>query len=196
MNKTTHLFLAVIVSLLFLQCDQLTDFADVTFDNVLIEEVMDIDIKAVNSGVRSGEIPLSFSDSTTINLADNANDDDDNVEKLSVYINCIRSIDIKRIEFIIPDSVGGLPLENVMIDNINISINGEGVDYAETFTNIAPGTTLESQKLESMFSQIAFVLFHNKDLSVSTNGQLTGSLENFSLKIDMVADITANPLKN
>ncbi len=199
MKKIT-LFITVITLLLTItSCDELADLLSVTFEDVAIEQ--DIDIPLDGIGEKSINLigdnePKEFDKTFTLNMS-HANDGNSSDQSLSQYLENLTEVNIDSLSFTILDSYNGMTLSDDFSVNMTIVIsNDTDTIHTETIENLKAGNEFKSDLNSEKLTLISSTLKDNKNLTIRAFGTTTNDLEadHFTLKVKIIADIKASAL--
>ncbi|MDA3853882.1 MAG: hypothetical protein PF444_06540 [Bacteroidales bacterium] len=193
--KKSLLFLATCTLMLSLNsCDEIADKLSISFDDVVIEETLDIsNLTPKSTSIEGGEESYIFNDSTTFNLsqASSGNNAD---QILHEYLGSLSLVKVKTITFLIVDNI---PVDqSLIVNNLVISIlKGDAELYSETFTDITPGGSIDASSIdEQVLGAISASLVDNEDLTFKASGEVTGDVQNFEILATIISDIEANAI--
>lgn len=205
MKKLINLITAAALLFSITACDELSDLMQITFENVEIEEVLDIPLSDFSarsitlSGIAASDTSY-FSDTTELSL-DKAEEAADTTieateEKLADYLNKLTSVTIKELSFELLDQYNGNTLpENFEIVELNLEVtdNNDIVLLSETFNNIVANTPVFSSIDTTSLKAMGKVLKDNEVLTIKSSGATIGTegIDYFELKALMIADIKA-----
>ena len=198
MNKFLIYFSATVLFFSLSSCDELAQLLMVTFDDVEIEEIIDVSLNDIN-GVTSKSISLmsyndttSFLDSLILNISA-ADEGEDAQQKLAESLESISSINIDTLSIEILKTHNGITLpEDFEITTLTVTFSNEdSVIHRETHHNILPGELIISPVTAAELALISQTLQDNKDLKVIASGTVIGDngIEDFALKTRVIADI-------
>ncbi len=188
MKKLIVPFIALLTLTTFSACEELA----ITFEDVVIEETLDITgLIPKSSNILTDELSYTFSESMTFGM-DNADNGNNAEESLSEYLGSLSSVTIKEMAFTIDEILSS---ETLLVNSLNISISAaNGEIYSESFENIRPGVATQANITTEIINALSDVLLANEELTLSASGEVTGSIQEFSLITRIVSDIEANAL--
>lgn len=189
MKKLFLLFTTGVLLLGLSACEEL----NVTFEGVVIEEVLDItNLVPKSASLENIVETYTFNESTTFSISD-ADNGDNTDENLSDYIESLSSVTITSMAFTILD----IPTDKTLsINSLTVSISkGRTEIYSESFSDIQAGSPIDAQGLNSMvLNEVSTALFENEEITFSAEGEITGDVQTFSILAKIISDIEANAL--
>lgn len=190
------LLLIATTSLMFglSSCDELTDAFKISFKDVVIEQTLDISaLQDKSTSIEGSQDAYEFNESVAFSLsdADNGTNAD---EVLADYLQNLSSIYVKSMTFTIVDNIP--EGQTLTIESLSIKVmQGEDALYTESFSDITPGTPMETSNLNSeVFSTISTALYDSEELMITAEGSFSGDVETFQIEARIVSDIEANAL--
>jgi len=165
-SKISLLLLTVITTFSCGELDELTEF-DITQD---FDTTINVDITDDSEGQ-----PQSWSQSSTINLADN--------EQVQANLDLVQDVNINSLTFTIINFVG---VENTMATEVSLSF-GETVISLEDI-DLQDNTTIYSLGTSSELNTIANDLKDTSEITATINGTVTSTPVKFDVVITL--DVT------
>lgn len=200
MKKLTMLFTAAVLMFAIAACDELGDLMQITFEDVEIEEIIDIplgDFTARALLMVGEDGTKTFSDTTEISMANAEETTDTTGEALSDYLSKISEVDVDTFNLELLKNYEGVTLSDdfkVKTLNLKITNGNDSTLYEAAFNDITPGQVVETNLTDSKLNALSAELEkENGALTIMTSGEVEGSagVDYFGIKAKIIADIKA-----
>jgi len=173
------IFLFMLTPVFFASCDKIKDATTEDFYTTLRMEipVEVVDTTTLEKSLKAG---YSFSVSQTKSLEDN--------EKIQDYLDLLKLIEVTDVDI----DFSGLVNEQV-IENVELSI--ENVGTIATIENVSASNLTHHPEINSsVLINIANILYHEKQLTMTVSGTTNAAPMNFLVDTSFDLHIEASPL--
>ena len=192
---------ALAVMLFIASCDELPNLLDVTFENVAIEEVLDLSLTDLSTprtlSLTASMAYETFNDSIIIGMNMAEEQQDSTEEELADYLNKLSEVSIDTFFFEVLETYNDVTLpESFEITTLNLEIKSstDSLIHSETVENIKAGDKVMSNITNTALDAISRELEGNRSIKIKAWGEVTGNedIEIFGLKTKIIADIKSS----
>lgn len=196
--KKLSIFSFIVLLITLVSCEELAGFMNVTFENVEIEEIIDIPLDQLSSpssraiSLVASSDTSSFIDSLILNM-NGAQENDTAEQKIADFLEDISSVSIDTLSIEILENYDSIALpENFEVSVLSVSFfDSDSLIHTETHYNVKPGEEMISPVTAAGLSGISTTLQNNRDLKVVAAGSVVGNrgIDYFALKTRIIADV-------
>lgn len=201
MKKLITLLTAATLIFSLTSCDELNDLLKVTFEDVEVEETMDVPTGAA-LGVRSIALvsednagSYTFSDSVVFLNLDGVEGAEGQEENLADYLDDITDLKLTMLKFTVLGLYNMVELPVFEIPSLTVSITHEdSIIYTETFIDVRPDVAITVNTFSPEVTKgISECISAKKELIFKAEGTMNseGKIDAFNLMTKAIADIQA-----